>query len=165
MIVQIAQFIRESQTYLFKFQHRDKEILEENENVFVESSEDSHQQLIDVHKKQVKRKEDFFMMNFVQILCNAETIGTLEQEKDHWRLEYQLLKIKFEKMRDDHSKQIEELKDKTNHTEQIDEIISSSPMTVIILTSSIKKRSQIHSFRMINEIIEQVQIHRVNVKC
>jgi hypothetical protein len=68
-------------------------------------------------------------------------------------------------MRDDHSKQIEELKDKTNHTEQIDEIISSSPMTVIILTSSIKKRSQIHSFRMINEIIEQVQIHRVNVKC
>jgi hypothetical protein len=28
-------------------------------------------------------------------------------------------------MRDDHSKQIEELKDKTNHTEQIDEIISS----------------------------------------
>jgi hypothetical protein len=28
-------------------------------------------------------------------------------------------------MRDDHSKQIEELKDKTNHTEQIDELISS----------------------------------------
>jgi len=68
-------------------------------------------------------------------------------------------------MRDDHSKQIEELKDKTNHTEQIDEIISSSPMTVIIFTSSIKKRPQIHSFRMIIEIIEQVQIHRVNVNC
>ncbi len=64
MSVQIAQFIRESQTYLFKFQHRDKEILEENENVFVESSEDSHQQLIDVHKKQVKRKEDFFYDEF-----------------------------------------------------------------------------------------------------
>ncbi len=33
-------------------------------------------------------------------------------------------------MRDDHSKQIEELKDKTNHTEQIDEIISSSSTTI-----------------------------------
>ncbi len=31
-------------------------------------------------------------------------------------------------MRDDHGKQIEELKDKTNHTEQFDEI--TSPRTV-----------------------------------
>ena len=67
---------------------------------------------------------------FLKILYNAETIGGLEQEKEHWRLEYQLLKIKFEKTRDDYSKQIEELKDKTNHTEQIDEIISSSPINV-----------------------------------
>jgi hypothetical protein len=33
-------------------------------------------------------------------------------------------------MRDDHSKQIEELKDKTNHTEQFEDILSTSPRTV-----------------------------------
>lgn len=32
-------------------------------------------------------------------------------------------------MRDDHLKQIDQLKDKTNHSEQIDEIISSSLST------------------------------------
>ena len=37
-------------------------------------------------------------------------------------------------MRDDHSKQIEELKDKATHTEQIDEIISSPSITVRIFT-------------------------------
>jgi len=34
-------------------------------------------------------------------------------------------------MRDDHSKQIEELKDKTNHTEQFQDILSTSPRNVI----------------------------------
>jgi hypothetical protein len=71
---------------------------------------------------------------FVKNLYNAEAIGALEQEKEHWRLEYQLLKIKSEKMRDDYSKQVEELKEKTNQTattnEQLDGIISSSPTTV-----------------------------------
>jgi len=38
-------------------------------------------------------------------------------------------------MRDDHVKQIEELKDKTNHTEQFDEITSTSPSTVKIFIS------------------------------
>ena len=38
---------------------------EENEKNHLESSEDSHQQLIDVHKKQVKEKRRFFTMNSV----------------------------------------------------------------------------------------------------
>lgn len=96
---QISQLIREHQIYLFEYQIRQKDIAENEQEVVIQSEEDSHQQLIDVHKK--------------QILYNAETIGVLEQEKEHWRLEYQLLKIKFEKMRDDHSKQIESLKDKS----------------------------------------------------
>ncbi|CAF0987223.1 unnamed protein product [Rotaria sordida] len=118
---QIAQLIRENQTYLFEFQKRQKETLQQEENVFVDVAEDSCQQLLDVHKK--------------QILYNAETIGALEQEKEHWRLEYQLLKIKLEKMRDDHSKQIEELKDKTNQTtttnEEFDGMVTSLPTTSI----------------------------------
>jgi hypothetical protein len=73
-------------------------------------------------------------MDEFQILYNAETIGALEQEKEHWRLEYQLLKIKFEKTRDDHSKQMDELKERSNQTvtanEQLDEMISTSPTTV-----------------------------------
>ena len=40
-------------------------------------------------------------------------------------------------MRDDHLKQIEELKDKATHTEQIDEIISSPAITVRIFISQI----------------------------
>ncbi|CAF1431644.1 unnamed protein product [Adineta steineri] len=120
---QIAQLIRENQTYLFELQKRQKEMLQQQEeNLLLDFSENSHQQLSTVQKK--------------QILCNAEAIGTLEQEKEHWRLEYQLLKIKFEKMRDDYSKQIDELKDKTNQplttNEQIDEIISTSPTTSTI---------------------------------
>ncbi|CAF4685473.1 unnamed protein product [Rotaria sp. Silwood1] len=118
---QIAQLIRENQTYLFEFQKQRKETLQQEENVLIEFSEDSCQQLLDVHKK--------------QILYNAEKIGTLEQEKEHWRLEYQLLKIKLEKMRDDHSKQIEELKDKTNQTtttnEEFDGIVTSLPTTSV----------------------------------
>ncbi|CAF1535021.1 unnamed protein product [Rotaria magnacalcarata] len=120
---QISQLMREHQTYLFEFHHRKKELSQSEENILIDLSDDSCQQLIDVHMK--------------QSLYNAETIGTLEQEKEHWRLEYQLLKIKFEKMRDDHSKQIEELKDKTNQTtatgtnEEFDGIIISSPTTPI----------------------------------
>lgn len=60
------------------------------------------------------------MIFFIQIFDNAEIIGTLEQEKEHWRLEYQLLKIKFEKMRDDHLKQLDEMKGKSSH-EPIDD--------------------------------------------
>jgi protein phosphatase 1 regulatory subunit 21 len=67
---------------------------------------------------------------FVEILYNAETIGALEQEKEHWRLEYQLLKIKCEKMRDDHSKDMESLREhsQSNVTidEQLDQIASST---------------------------------------
>lgn len=48
----------------------------------------------------------------------------MEQEKEHWRLEYQLLKIKSEKMREDHSKQLDEIKDKSS-SEPIDGILSS----------------------------------------
>ncbi|CAF2503635.1 unnamed protein product [Rotaria sp. Silwood2] len=114
----MAQLIRENQTYLFESEKRHKETLQEGESALMNFSDDSCQQLRDVHKK--------------QILYNAETIGTLEQEKEHWRLEYQLLKIKLEKMRDDHSKQIEELKDKTNQTattnEEFDEIVTSLPI-------------------------------------
>jgi len=73
-------------------------------------------------------------------------------------------------MRDDHSKQIEELKDKTNHTEQYDEIISTSPTTVNILFSKKKKQRHLIDFFfsqqiMINEIVEQIPIHQVNVNC
>ncbi len=58
---QIAQLIRENQIYLFQYQNRRKDILQQEENFVNQSSEDSHQQLIDVHKKQVNRKKkDFF---------------------------------------------------------------------------------------------------------
>ena len=80
---------------------------------------------------------------------------------------YQLLKIKFEKMRDDHFKQIDELKDKTNHTDQIDEIISTSPVTKTTFMS--KERITLNSIfrhqQLINVIIEPILILRVNGKC
>ncbi|UJR38279.1 hypothetical protein I4U23_030951 [Adineta vaga] len=87
----------------------------------------------------------------VRIFYNARTIAALEQEKEHWRLGYQLLKVKFEKMRDGHSKQIEELKEKTVITtnEQIDGLISTSPPISTV---------------NLHEILEQVLIHEVNVK-
>jgi hypothetical protein len=49
-------------------------------------------------------------------------------------------------MRDDHLKQIEELKDKTNHTKQIDEVIFSPPMIISIFTS----RSNIELISLVN---------------
>jgi hypothetical protein len=60
----IAQLIRENRTYLFEYQNRQKDILQQGENVLTESSEDSHQQLMDVHKKQVNRNESFFFIKF-----------------------------------------------------------------------------------------------------
>jgi uroporphyrinogen-III synthase len=54
-------------------------------------------------------------------------------------------------MRDDHSKQIEELKDKTNHTEQYDEIISTSPTTVNILFSKKKNNDIKLIFVLVNK--------------
>lgn len=104
---QIFQLIRENRTYLFEYQQRKSREEEEKEE---KSDENPHQQMIDVHKK--------------QILNNAETIGVLEQEKEHWRLEYQLLKIKFEKMRDDLLKEIDSFKDKTKD-EHIDPLSST----------------------------------------
>lgn len=77
-----------------------------------------------------KSKRSYRIRSFVQIVDNAEQMGALEQQKEHWRLEFQLLKIKFEKMRDDLLKEIESLKEKTNHNssanEQLEEIISSN---------------------------------------
>ncbi len=62
---QIAQLIRENQIYLFQYHNRQKDNLQQEENILNQSSEDSHQQLIDVHKKQVNRKKDFFYLNFL----------------------------------------------------------------------------------------------------
>jgi hypothetical protein len=49
-------------------------------------------------------------------------------------------------MRDDHSKQIEELKDKTNHTEQFEDILSTSPITV-------KKQNSIYFIKFIHFLV------------
>ena len=134
MVFQIAQSIRENQNFVLDYRKRSKSLLNnEQDELIVDSSGDSHQKLLDIHKKQVSRMICthllYFNMYTLQILYNAETIGTIEQEREHWRLEYQLLKIKFEKMRDDYSKEIESLKEKANQTtvvkEQFEEMIST----------------------------------------
>ena len=53
---QIAQVIRENQTYLFEYQQRLNERAENKDaDLLIDFGEDSHQQLLDVHKKQVRR--------------------------------------------------------------------------------------------------------------
>lgn len=123
--------IRENRTYLFEYQQRQKPSPKDDETLLIDFSENSQQQqLIDVHKKQVRSTSSLPFSTFVslKILYNAETIGGLEQEKEQWRLEYQLMKIKFEKMRDDLLKEIDALKEKTNDNgtsdEQLEQLIS-----------------------------------------
>ena len=59
--------IRENQRDLFEFQKRQKEIIQEDENLLVDSSEDSRQQLLNVQKKQVRKrtKLDRLVFSFV----------------------------------------------------------------------------------------------------
>lgn len=51
----ISQLLREHQSYLFDFQHRRKDVVENQENSLIDISENSCQQLIDVHKQQVNK--------------------------------------------------------------------------------------------------------------